>query len=399
MYDDELREAWNEFCERLKGAAELVFRPEAPKTELDAAWGIRYLSRYIARALDEELEFHDPLFPQLWILQRPTSKTFGDNPDCIYLVAMLEGSQTYRVTGNRGSVPWVRFNVRPTIGDSAFYDTASPQAQLGYDELETEWDGSFTVMIGPGPHPGNWLPTEPGPCRLVIRHFFGDWVEEELMKVRIERVGAEGEVPERLTADVMAAALRRANEFIERDSDRWFRWVQYYRSWPNTFIQGPPAFTEAGTRSQEELGRWLHFCYWHLEPDEALLVEFTPPPCFMWIYELNNSWMNSTDYRYHFSSLNSKQAVVEDDGSVRIAVCSEDPGIPNWLDPAGHGAGLLINRWIDSRENPTPGARVVKVRDLPRLLPADARLISPEERLEQKRRLKLGVDRRFGYSQ
>src|SRR3712207_3506903 len=91
MHEDEvLRRAWSDFCDRLKGAAELVFREEAPKTELDAAWGIRYLSRYIVRALAEELEFHDPLFPQLWILQRPTSKTFGDNPDCVYLVARLD---------------------------------------------------------------------------------------------------------------------------------------------------------------------------------------------------------------------------------------------------------------------------------------------------------------------
>jgi hypothetical protein len=389
-HDEVLRQAWSDFCDRLKGASELVFRPEVPSAELDRAWGIRYLSRYISKALNEVLEFGDPLFPQFWIMQTPTNKTFGDNPDCTYLTARIDGSLTYRIVGNRGTVSWVRFNIAE-LGPSGMRGT-----MIGDDELETEWDGSFTVHVGPEPPPegGNWLRAEPGPARVFIRQFFGNWDKEEPMVVRIERVGAEGETPERLTAERVATALREAGDYIECDSNRWFRWMEYYRQWPNVFVEGRPDWAGDSKQAERNAGRWLHFCHFELEPDEALLIEFTPPECFMWIYELNNYWMNSTDYRYHFSSLNDRQAVAEDDGSYRIAVCSEDPGIPNWLDTNGHMRGQVIKRWVDApaNDNPAPGARVVKLADL-------ERSITPEERLEQRRRLKIGVDRRFGYAQ
>ena len=44
---------------------------------------------------------------------------------------------------------------------------------------------------------------------------------------------------------------------------------------------------------------------------------------------------------------------------------------------------------------PVPETRLVKLAELPSLPPADARRMTPEERVEQLRRRRNGVDHRF----
>jgi hypothetical protein len=195
----------------------------------------------------------------------------------------------------------------------------------------------------------------------------------------------------------MADALDDAATFVERDTARWMQWADCYRTTPNRFVRGRPGFAGVSRDHERQGGRWLNFCYFELADGETLLVEFTPPRCSMWIFELNNHWMSSVDYRHHFSSLNSTQAAVEPDGRVRIAVSNVDPGIPNWLDTAGHHQGLLINRWVDpvDGEDPTPETRVVAAGDLDAVARAGVR-ITAAERAEQRRRLRDGVYNRFG---
>ena len=184
-YDEQLKRAWEDFCDKIKSAGSLIFRDTAPPTPLDRATGFQYLSRYISKALNERFEFNEPQYPQLWQLQTPTNKSFGDNPDCTYLVTWLDGKYNYRVVGNRGTVSWVSF-ICQTM------DFASTSAVLNNSQLKTEWDGSFQITLSSEPQPGNWLKIPPGPIYLFIRQFFGEWDTEEPMTIRVERIGAEG---------------------------------------------------------------------------------------------------------------------------------------------------------------------------------------------------------------
>lgn len=386
--DEILRDAWTRFCNELSSAVDLIFRDDAPSGELERSTGVRYLARYIGRAIEERMDHHDLRHPYLHVKQKPISKTFGDNPDCTYWQAFLDGDLEFRLVGNRGDVHWVRFMAICADGTVSV---------LTGEQLRTEWDGSYVITIGPSEGTENHLRTTPGEVRLFVRQFFGQWDTETPMRGHLERVG-DIDPPAPLTAVGVATALDEAVAFIKSDSTRWFGYLEYFSAWPNQFIAGsPPWAAPAGdtAKMQSDSGRFVHFCQFNLESDEVMVISVSPPRCSHWILELSNFWMNSSDYRYHLSSINRHQALAQPDGSYLIVVDSQDPGAANWLDPAGHRNGLLINRWVDAEDNPVPTTRVVKRSDLQRVLPAGTPMRTSDERAQQIRRMQAGVARRF----
>jgi hypothetical protein len=263
-----------------------------------------------------------------------------------------------------------------------------------------EWDGSFVITLSPDEHSDNWIKTAPGVSQVMIRQFFGSWESETPLSARIERVGAEQEVPSALTSESLVSSLAAAGKWLRADSVRWPDYLDYFEEkGSNQFHAGSPdgALSSGVEGSQRLSGRRVNFCRFEVQPDEAMLIEFTPPTCRFWTFELNNYWMMSVDYRYHISSLNFHNAVAEADGSYVIAVSSSDSGLVNWLDPAGHGSGLIINRWVDAADdlNHIPATRIVKLANIDAACP-NARRRSAQQRREQLRALKVGVDRRFG---
>ena len=387
-HDEALRTAWHDFCDRLKEVGELVFADPSPATPLERAVGLQYVARNISTGLDIGIEHADPLFPHLFRMMGPYRKWGGDNPDCIYFWAFIDGRETYRLTGNRGSAHFVAFSAnRPT--EAVPEGESAEVGRLLGGELQTEWDGSFVVTVSPEPQPGNWIRTTPDVDRVWIRQFFGDWNREQPMNVRIERVGAEG-APPQLTPERLAEGLGTAAEELFSNIAYWRGWQEHYRAQPNRFLESPTA-RKLGAAP----GGLPQHCYFMVQPDEALLIEFTPPDCFYWNFELNTYWMTSIDYRYHLSSINGSQAVLEDDGSVILVVAHDDPGVPNWLATDGHCEGHIGLRWMQADSQPTPATRLVKLADLPSILPRDAPRIDEAERREQLRLRRIGVDRRF----
>jgi len=74
--------------------------------------------------------------------------------------------------------------------------------------------------------------------------------------------------------------------------------------------------------------------------------------------------MESLDYRYHTIHTNKHLAHHEEDGSIRLVVSHRDPGLPNWLETAGHTSGTMCFRWIRAVERPQPRTRLVKLSEL-----------------------------------
>ena len=81
-------------------------------------------------------------------------------------------------------------------------------------------------------------------------------------------------------------------------------------------------------------------------------------------FQLNNYWMESLDYRYFQIHTNKHLATYREDGSVRIVVAHEDPGVANWIHTTGHESGTMCFRWIKAAQHPQPATRVVKLNEV-----------------------------------
>lgn len=399
--DGMLKEAWDEFCDRLKEAAAIVFDDPAPAMIPARVDGMRYLSQQISFALDTNLEYNDPLHPQFYRLFGPTRKQGGDNPDCVYLSARIDGGKTYRVTGNFGDAHYVVFTTlipNAAVPASHGYMGIRDGILVGRD-AKKEWDGSFELVLSPHEHKGNWIKTSATATRFTIRQMFGDWVHERPMNVRIELVGEEP-APPMMTAERLSEALRSSGSFLSGTVKFWQRYQEQRRPGPGRQGEANVFHVTEGRKSGEMDGApgstGRAGCWWQVQPDEALIIEFIPPKSFVfWNFEFTNYWLISNDYRYRLCGLNDRHAVLEEDGSVRIVLAHQDPGVPNWVDCAGHVQGGIGSRWMFADSVPNPKTRLVKSVDLPKILPPNAKRSTAEERREQLRRRKIGVDRRF----
>jgi len=95
------------------------------------------------------------------------------------------------------------------------------------------------------------------------------------------------------------------------------------------------------------------------------VMEGTIPPSRFTNVMLWNVHMQTLDYRSRRSSLNSSQIQYEADGSYRIVISEKDPGVPNWLDTAGHRRGTIFWRFLLPESDPeTPRCKVVPVGEV-----------------------------------
>ncbi|MDP6243381.1 MAG: hypothetical protein QF462_08635, partial [Myxococcota bacterium] len=91
-------------------------------------------------------------------------------------------------------------------------------------------------------------------------------------------------------------------------------------------------------------------------------------------------WVETLDYTNRQTSLNGQQIHVDSDGRVRVVIAHRDPGIPNWLDAAGHPEGMIQYRWIWSQSSPHPSVHTVPLAELRDALPADTPRVTPDQR-------------------
>ena len=77
-----------------------------------------------------------------------------------------------------------------------------------------------------------------------------------------------------------------------------------------------------------------------------------------------NHWLESLDFMSFNTHVNHETAVSDPDGHVRIVVAGRNPGVPNWLDTAGHARGGLAFRWVGVGEVPETHTQVVPLSSL-----------------------------------
>jgi hypothetical protein len=350
--------AWSDFCRSLERAGDVILRDASPHDAFERAEGFRYLSRLTRVALESFVEFADPAFPMLRRPAHETVKIGADNPDNYYESAAISGEYEYRIHGQRGTIHYLG------IGTYAGgYGSSGRRGQDGYieaKELEIAPDGSFELVVSAAEHPGNWLPMQPDSSLLIIRQTYQDKASERIADLSIERLGGPP-TPAPLTAAALDEGLQAAAAYVNGTASLFTDWAEGFAKLPNSLPRLDPAVTAA---AHGDPNIAYYHGYWELAEDEALLVEFTPPRCEYWNFQLDNYWMESLDYRYHRIDVNHHAARRRPDGSVRLVIADRDPGADNWIDTAHHRRGTMCLRWIGADSHPEPATRVVKRAEL-----------------------------------
>jgi len=230
-------------------------------------------------------------------------------------------------------------------------------------------DGFFEFTISPDEHDATpWLALEPDAVCAITRDYLEDPEHGRRMEWHIEAIGGD---PDgwKLDDAELARRLRATRTWVEEQAQI----VPVILADPNTMADPYPVpqqtFGWAAGDASYAMGSF------DLAEDEAMVIEGTSPENAFWNCCLWNELLHTFDYAYARTpdagdgsgrvSINGSQLTLEADGSWRIIVSEQDPGVPNWLWTQGHHHGLVWFRWFLPVATPEPlTTRVVKTADL-----------------------------------
>lgn len=354
-------QSWNEFCDALKAAGAALSFPGAPRDPFSQAEGYRYLSRLARAGLTAFIEHADTNAPVLHRVVNETTKLGADNPDNFYQTAALDGNHEYKIIGRRNTIAYLSFGTQS--GNYGQGRGLPPTGHIESSQIETDEDGCFELLVSRKPRTGNWLPMTSETGTLVVRQTFLDREAETPADLRIERINcrADERRPTAWTARKLDEGLKNAGALIAGAPLLFAKWARDFKKHSNQLPMFDPQVSVAAGGDPNIT---YYHSHWEIAQDEALVIEVMPPECEHWNFQLNNYWMESLDYRYHQIHTNKHLAQLEDDDSVRLIVAHENPGMPNWLETAGHTSGTMCFRWVRAKQHPQPQTRLVKLSSL-----------------------------------
>ena len=267
-----------------------------------------------------------------------------------------------------GSV-YLSFTVEKGSADGGY--STETAGVLNDHEFDIEADGSFEVFFG-GEARGRRTGSGSSTARpeLIVRCYFEEATPvaadvNRFVPLTIDPVEPVGPPAPWDDASV-AAGLRRVAGFVrsrtleqpkpgERVQPTWVSTT------PNVFPppELPGTFAFAAADAAYSMAPYL------LAPDEALVITGRWPECRFASVALWTRYLQTYDYAHRPASLNRAQTTLEPDGSFRIVLAHEDPGVPNWIDTEGKGFGMVFWRFfLPEGEIETPQATVVKLADV-----------------------------------
>jgi len=377
-----MKARWEQFCDELKAMGSAVIEEDTGRA-IDTAEGFRYLATLVAMGIENSFSFADSDYAQL---ARPldTFKKIGlDSSDNIYRTAKLSASGVYRLSGYRGASTYLGFQINADV---------AAIANLNDKDLKFGEDGYFELYLSAEKPTGavNWVQLPENTTGMYVREIFIDWDKEKSARLWLERLDINSP-PQPLTPDQTAQALEDTAAFMTKQFERFKKYVSRLRL-ISTNLLTEPRVTKEGTPDNVYSGG-----YFNLAPDDALIIEFENVPSLFWSAQLGNNWFQSLDYQYRQTSLNAKQAQQDSDGKYRLVVAHRDPGVPNWLDTAGHLEGIMFLRWNQPQHLPaSPIVNKIPFAELTRVLPNDTLRLSSQQRLTQLVQRRANVARRFG---
>ncbi|MGX9790908.1 DUF1214 domain-containing protein [Mycobacterium sp. MMS18-G62] len=286
--------------------------------------------------------------PHFFDMCSDTRMVGGPNPDGRYLLAMIRGDRTYRVTGTRGSTAYLGFQILAGAG-------LSPRrmaGHLGDTDLKVT-SGSFSLVLSAAEPSADilgsaqWIPIPADAASIVVREYIGDPHTEEPATMTIECVDADPLSP---ITDSEAAEQFTAMAWTIVKLTTLHRTIKpELLTAPNTLLTAAAAELGSADTTPDNLYMIGTF---GLDPDESLVLEFTPPDTRYWNVTLENIWHECLEPRHRHSSVTNKGLVADADGIARIAIGAKDFGHGHWLDTGGRRRGFVVLRWLDNPDAP-----------------------------------------------
>ena len=297
------------------------------------------------------------------------------NADTIYRTTRIDGAGSYRLRGKAGTLNQAM--ISQTVPRTA--ETGAGRTHIDLSKLKLDKQGRYDVLLSavrPKGYKGEWWELRPAANRLMIRMVSADWGKEQAPTVAIERLDKPAGRPRRSAAD-LEKRLRALPQMVDTMALLFVDHVAKLRA--EGYVNKVKVLDMASGGGL--VGQFYYEGAYDLAADEALIVESeVPRGCRYRSLILTNNLYETTDWYNNHSSLNNAQAAPDKDGRLRIVIAGKDPGVPNWIDTAGHAQGLLQGRWMECDSQPIPTLTKVKLAELRAALPADTGTVTPAQR-------------------
>lgn len=366
--------AWDDFCDSLKQTGRLVEQLADVPTDLERAEWYRLLTRLVRNGFERFVENCEPNRPRLKDASWRQSINF-QCPDQDHLLCEFDEAVDYRVTGNLRDIPYFVMAVwsaaqpadlgardwaeRGVAGLKEFDPAVlRTTAFLPSGNIQHDAEGNFEVILSQRPHEGNWLELKQDSVGMLVRVVHQNRDNATVPHLHIERL--DGAAPRPIRPDELSRGLAKAAQEV-------LGYAELARAWWQDNLGLRPnqlRFSQATYLSNGGVADRHHaFGSWRLSPGEALVIEFTPPECEYWIFQLCNLWQENLDnYEDGQGYINNSSAEYEADGRIRIVISNEDLGLSgNWIDPYGHTLGTMSLRLIKTFQPPEVSLRRVPV--------------------------------------
>jgi len=375
----ELAGALGPVSELLQAADALAADIGYPEPELRAAYH-RQVLLLVAQAHAQLFATHvespdwvphtGPLFP--W---------GAPNHDTVYRFAPIDARGSYRICGTRGNETVASIMFRKGGANTGEIHGAT-LGEIDVLALPESGDGRFSVLLSAERRAGEsglWFALPPQTTGIITRHVTetpeqreGIWSLERLDRgPRTQPLGAE-ETAQRIAH--LTSFVRRLNEFL-------LRLVKRLRDGGYTNTLLAERFQGNGGIADQMYFQGL----FELGADEALILESELPASVRyWSVQLWDPFYSAIDFIFHSAAFNGRQAHVSADGKVRFVLAPSDPGVPNWLDPAGWRRGGMLWRWHSASPVAVPEIRRVPLGEVRRQLPPATPAIDAASRATER---------------
>ncbi|MEM9593773.1 MAG: hypothetical protein AAGD06_05895 [Acidobacteriota bacterium] len=375
-----------QLAEAIEDARQIMFGApwvaESSDPEQERATAERQLKHQLSAALDQGFILHAELQPELRLLNQHNQ--FGlVNPDNRYHIANIETPGTYTLRGRLGTSA----DLQIQLGGGGIADpNLDPVSLLSLDDLVVEDDDTFEITISDTDPGKNWLRNTNGDLKaknILIRESFMDWNTEVGTTWYLERTEMRGK-PSRLPdRDLVNYQYERASQYLVDSARTWVGLVAGMRgSLPEGGLTKP---------CENKLpGQYTSRGIFPIRPDRAFIITMNQAPMRYQAAQVGDLWFNGLDFCHRQTSLTLSQARQSSDDLYRLVLSARDPGVANWLDPAGASTAFMYVRWqgllkgctFDSSAN-APQVCEVPFGKIRENLPDDEPEYSAEERVEQ----------------